>query len=369
MDWMTHAAVGAAVGELLCGKRLGNRALAWGALLGIVPDLLDRLLAVFLSTSGALAQQAGASHSLLLFAAVTAVLPRWLVKLWHRSKVTRSGATWMVGLVWATHGLVDCLYPHGVQVLWPYAGSAAGFNVLGDGDGLFPAPLVVALAGLTFLRTKKEQAKRRRLWWWGVGLSSGYVALALLAKWAATAGFAADLARRGTRCERRLQSPTPCNILLWRGLVAGGDEIRVGYRSVFEWHSTPVRWTIYPRGREAFAKVAETREAKRVAAFADGWWIARSNKTGVWLADLNGGELRVWGERKGMVDTRLKRSWQLEPQAAGDPLRLITPEAKKPWELRQRLLLRTCGQRDAWEAIPRLAGVPGALPELLQVEE
>jgi inner membrane protein len=369
MDWITHAAVGAAVAEIMLGKRMGNRALAWGALLGIAPDLLDRLVAVFLSTSGKLAHLGAASHSLLPLAVLTVALPRGLVKLWHPAKVTRYQAGGFVGLLWATHLLVDCLSAPGAQVLWPYPAARATVDLLGQGDGWMAVPLVVALLSLVHLRGKKEQARRRRRWWWGVGVSGSYLALAVVAKSAAAAGFAADLARRGTVYERRMTTPTPWNPLLWRGMVDRGDEIWVGYRSVFEWHSSPVRWTVYPRDRRAFAMVDGCAEAKQVATSAKNWWIARPNKSGVWLADLSGGEYRRWGERKGMVDTRFKRAWQLEPQGTGDPLRPLNPEPRTPGEMTRRQLLRTLGQRDAWEATPRLAGVPGALPELLRVAE
>ena len=371
MDWITHAAVGAAVAEIMFGfgRRMGNRALGWGALLGIAPDLLDELAAVFLSTSGKLAHLGAASHSLLLLAILTLALPRSLVQLWLPGKVTRYQAGGFVGLLWATHLLVDCLSAPGVQVLWPHPAARTTIDLLGRGDGWMAVPLVVALLSLMRLRSKKEQAKRRRRWCWGVGVSGSYLALAVVAKWAASAGFAADLARRGTVYDRRMETPTPWNPLLWRGLVDRGDEIWVAYRSVFEWHSSPVRWTAYPRDRDAFATVADCTEAKRVAAFTADWWIARSNKSGVWLADLRGGEYRRWGERKGMVDIRFKRAWQLEPQGPGYPLRPLNPEPQTPWPLTRRQLLRTLGQRDAWEAIPRLAGVPGALPELLQVAE
>ena len=369
MDWITHAAVGAAVGEIMLGKRMGNQALGWGALFAIAPDLLEGLTSLFLSTSGRLALAAAASHSLLLMLLLALALPRGLVRLWRRSKVSKQQAGGFVAGVWVTHLLADCLTLPGVQVLWPLPGLRTDFGLLGQGDALFAAPLVISLLSLVWLRTKKQQPKRRRLWWWGVGLSGGYLALAGLAKWSAAAGFTADLARRGTHFERRMESPTPCNLLLWRGLVDRGDEIWVGYRSVFEWHSTPVRWTVYPRNREAFAKVAQSRDATRVAACADGWWIARPNKTGVWLADLRCGEQLQWGERKGTVDTRFTRSWQLELQAAGDPLQPFITEPKKRGEMTHRLMLRTFGQRDAWDATPRLAGVPGTFPELLRVEE
>ena len=72
-------------------------------------------------------------------------------------------------------------------------------------------------------------------------------------------------------------------------------------------------------------------------------------------------------ERKGMVDIRLRQAWQLTEQAAGDPLRPLLVEEKNRGETARRLLRRSIGERDAWDAIPRLAGVPGALPELLRV--
>lgn len=369
MNWITHAAAGATLGELMLGKRLGNRALAWGLLLGIAPDLLDSLLALFLSTSGRLAQTSAASHSLLVILALALILPRSLPGACRYAKITQPQASGFIALAWASHLLIDSLSLPGVQVLWPYPGPRVACGLLEKGDGILAVPLVVMLLSLLGLSGKKEQAKRRRRWWWGVGISGGYLALAGLAKWAAAGGFSADLSRRGTSYSRLTQSPTPWDILLWRGLVDRGDEIWVGYRSVFEWQSTPVRWTVFARQRQAFAIVADTPDAKRVAAFADDWWIARSNKTGVWLADISGGEYRQWGERKGMVDTRFRHAWQLTLQAPGDPLQAIITEPKNRAEMARRQLQRSVGEHDAWDAIPRLAGVPGALPELLQVIE
>ena len=370
MDWIMHAAVGAAVGEIMLGKRIGNPALAWGALFGIAPDVLDAMVGLFLSTTATLAFQSGPTHSLPLAGLLAFLVPRWLAPQWKRAKVTVPQIRWFIAAVWGTHLLAACLSNPGVQACWPIPAPRLCFNVLGTGDAVAGIVLGLALIALAFLRTKKQQAKRRRLWWWGVGLSGGYLGLALMAKWAASTGFAADLARRGIVPERRMESPTPWNLLLWRGLVDRGDEIWVGYRTVFEWHSTPVRWTVFPRERAAFANHAEAPETRRIAAYTNGWWLARPNKTGLWLADLRSGESRIWGDRKGMVDLRLNHAWHFEPQAIGDPVTTIRPVLKNPGEATTRLLRRTLlGQRDAWEATPRLAGVPGALPELLLTED
>jgi inner membrane protein len=369
MDWITHAAVGAAVGEIMLGKRLGNLALAWGLLLGLAPDLLDGVVEWFLPTAASLAFHAGASHSVLLAALLVFGLPRWLVLPLKRAKLPVPQFRWFIVVGWGVHWLVDCLSLPGVQVGWPVSVPAISFGLLGPGDGVPGIVLGIAILSLAFLRTKKEQPKRRRRWWWGVGLAGGYLALAVVAKWLIATGIGADLARRGVVCERRMETPMAWNLLLWRSVVDCGDEVWIGYRSVFEWPSTTVRWTVFPRCRSAFADHAAAPEARRLAAHTNGWWLARPNKTGFWLADLRSGESRAWGVRKGMVDLRFDHAWHFEPQASGDPVHAIRPERRPIGEVAGRLLRRTFGQREAWEASPRLSGVPGALPEPLRTED
>jgi hypothetical protein len=70
-----------------------------------------------------------------------------------------------------------------------------------------------------------------------------------------------------------------------------------------------------------------------------------------------------------MVDLRFNRAWHFEPGITPDPVHAIRPNAKNPGDASSRLMRRTLGRRDTWEALPRLAGVPGALPEILGTED
>jgi inner membrane protein len=368
VDSITQAALGAAVGEALLGKRLGNRALAWGAVFGTLPDL-DALVAPFLDTAANLWWHRGPSHSLLVMLAGSWFLGRWLAKLWKREKISRPRAIAFVLLAWSTHVLIDCFNVYGTAVLWPFTPTRISFNQLFVVDPLYTLPLLVTLGWLAFLRKKKQLPKRRRLCAWGLGLSTAYALLALAIKSLASAGFAADLDRRGVTYERRMEAPTAFNIVLWRAVVDRGDELWVGYRTIFEFPDTPVRWTVYPRGGEAMAAVAGTREAAAIDRFSHGWWIARSHRKGVWLADLRFGEMREWGRKREMVDCRPAFAWSLDTTAQGDRLAQIQPDARNAAETLRRLGLRVVGKRDAWEANPRLAGITGSFPEPLQVVE
>ncbi|MBC8126245.1 MAG: hypothetical protein H8M99_03735 [Gloeobacteraceae cyanobacterium ES-bin-144] len=188
-------------------------------------------------------------------------------------------------------------------------------------------------------------------------------------KFVASAGFEADLTRRHVTAQRRIEAPTPFNILLWRSVVDRGDAFWVGYRTVFERQSTPVRWTVYPKGRAAVAAFSDTNAMKTIAWFADDWWIARPHSKGAWVGDLRFGETRSWGDKKGMVDSRLIFAWDITHDAGGARLQQLPMSRGNVNETLRRMAQRIIGNHAAWEANPRLAGVTGSLPEFLGAEQ
>lgn len=371
VDSITQAVLGAAVGEAVLGKKLGNRALGWGAAFGTLPDL-DVLAMPLLDRSAGLWWHRGPSHSLLLMVLASWLLAKPLQRWWARDKVSRLQAGWFVFLAWSTHVLIDCFTVYGTLVFWPFSSYRAGFNQLFIIDPAFTLPMLVALVWLAFLRGKKQLAKRRRLNAWGLGLASAYALLAAGMKEIASRGFDADLARRGIACQRRMEAPTPFNILLWRSVADCGDRFLVGYRSVFEASDAPIRWTVYPKGADALAGIVNPREQRAVRAvqwFSDGWWIARPHAQGAWIGDLRFGEMRVWGAKRGMVDHRLAFSWDIVAGDPHDPLRPLGMKRPDPGDTLRRMVARIFGAHEAWDAQPRLAGVTGHLPDALAVEE
>lgn len=359
LDLITHAALGGLLGEALLGRRLGNRALGWGALIGVLPDAV-LLLFPFLSTTGNLFLRNGPSHSLLVAVAATWLLTHWLAKLWKKDRLPKWRISVFVFVIWAGHVLLDCLTIRGGAVFWPFVPTRVAFGNLAALDVFLAGPLVVALVWLAFLRGKKQGPKRRRLCAWGLGIGTGYVGLSLLGQWSVSTGFEADLSRREALEARRMIAPMPLNILVWRAVVDRGDELWVGYRPVFRARSAPVRWTVFPRGSAAFAAVAELPEARTIDRVCDGWWIARSHRRGVWLADLRFSESGELEERRGTVDLRAADAWVLEPEADGERLRRIVSRGGAA----AAGLVDRPGEGGADR---RLAGIHGSLPEALEV--
>ena len=76
MDSLTQIVLGAACGEAVAGKKLGNRAMLWGAIGGTIPDL-DVFATFFCDEITATSFHRGFMHS-FLFAALA---PWGLAKL------------------------------------------------------------------------------------------------------------------------------------------------------------------------------------------------------------------------------------------------------------------------------------------------
>lgn len=366
MDSVTQAALGALVGEAVLGQRLGNRALLWGAALGTLPDL-DVVFAPFLDTAGELVHHRGASHSITIMVAASLLLAPLLARRWAAEGITRTRAAWFVFLVWSTHVLIDCFTVYGTSVYWPFSDYRAGFNHLFIIDPFYTGPMLAAIAWIAFLRRQDQRRRRMRLCLWGLGISTAYVCLSLAAKWTASAGFAADLERRGIAIERRMEAPTAFNILLWRAVVDCGDELMVGYRSVLDSGSTPVRWTVYPRGRASVEPYLDAREVKTAMWFSQGYWLARPQPGGVWLGDLRFSESTRWRTDSGEVDNRLAFAWVYSPDAQGDRLRRLSSGRGEARGTLDRMMLRIRGDRTAWDLSPGLDGIPGAIREPLEL--
>ncbi|MEM6722439.1 MAG: metal-dependent hydrolase [Bacteroidota bacterium] len=88
MDSLTQIVLGAAVGEAVLGKKVGNRAMIWGAVAGTIPDL-DVLTNLWMPDVYALAAHRGFSHS-IVFAIITAPVFGWLVHRFYQRDLDRN---------------------------------------------------------------------------------------------------------------------------------------------------------------------------------------------------------------------------------------------------------------------------------------
>ncbi|MBK7888177.1 MAG: metal-dependent hydrolase [Bacteroidetes bacterium] len=82
MDSITQFVLGAALGELVAGKKAGNKALFWGGVAGTIPDL-DIVFSPLFTELENLSVHRGFSHS-LVFGFLAAPVFGWLVSKIYR---------------------------------------------------------------------------------------------------------------------------------------------------------------------------------------------------------------------------------------------------------------------------------------------
>ena len=84
MDSLTQIVLGAAVGEVVLGKKVGNKAMLYGAIAGTIPDF-DVFASYFTDTVSALSIHRGFTHS-IVFSILFAPIFGWLVSRFEKHK-------------------------------------------------------------------------------------------------------------------------------------------------------------------------------------------------------------------------------------------------------------------------------------------
>jgi len=89
MDSLTQIILGAAVGEVAAGRKIGNRAMLWGAVAGTIPDLDVMIGSLFMNEINGLAFHRAITHSIffaVVFSFLISFYTNWLYKNGHHKK-------------------------------------------------------------------------------------------------------------------------------------------------------------------------------------------------------------------------------------------------------------------------------------------
>ena len=299
MDSVTQAALGAAVGGAVLGRRLGWRAFAWGAVAGTLPDLDS-----FVDYGGPVADftyHRGYTHAL---AVVTAAAPliAWPLHRLHRAR----GAGWRrwvlaTWLVLITHVLLDACTIYGTQLLLPFSDYPVGLGSIFIIDPLFTLPLLAGVAAAVVRGGDWRRRRRRNAA--GLALATIYLAWTVGAQQWAEARAAAAIERAELPVERMLVTPTPFNSLLWRVVAVGRDAHWEGFWTAGS--GRPIGLTRHERDPGLLADIGDRWAVQRLQRFTKGFYTVEARDGRVVITDLRMGQAGFYafafavGERRG----------------------------------------------------------------------
>jgi inner membrane protein len=232
MDSLTQIVLGAAVGQAVLGKKVGNRAMLWGAIAGTIPDL-DVLLKYVFDDITSTEMHRGFSHS-IVFAILIAPILGWIAHQIHKkNNKEASFKNWSWLFFWATvtHPLLDAHTTWGTQFFWPFSYRLAYQNIFVV-DPFYTLPFLILLIIAMFY--SRSNPRRRKFNNAGLIISTTYMVFTLVLKWVTFNEFKDGLANNQIDYVEIDTKPAPFNTILWTALVETENGYRTADYSLFD---------------------------------------------------------------------------------------------------------------------------------------
>lgn len=295
MDSLTQIVLGAAIGEAAAGRKLGNKAILWGAIAGTIPDL-DVLANPLLDMVGRLTFHRSFSHS-FFFALVASPLFGWaLARLYKNDHATFRDWTLLFFLGFATHALLDSCTTWGTQLFWPFSTYGVAFYNIFVIDPFYTLPFLICVLVAMFY--DRRNPKRRR--WNNAGLliSSLYLAFSFVAQARATTVFEQSMQEQGIGYTSHIVKATPLNTLLWAITAETEDGFYTGFYSVLD-KDRQIRYSFEPRQAHLLQPYRGDADMERLLDITKGYYAVEEAGEGVHIKDLRFGQFDGWQKDKG----------------------------------------------------------------------
>jgi inner membrane protein len=285
MDSLTQIVLGASVGEAVLGKKIGNRAILWGAVAGTIPDL-DVFLKFFTDSITSTEMHRGFSHS-ILFAILAAPLLGWLVHKIHKNRLaTRKDWNWLFFWSLVTHPLLDANTTWGTQLFWPFEYRVAYKNIF-VADPLYTVPFLILVIAVMFF--KRTNPKRTKINNWALIISTSYMALTFVFKSAAHYQFSSALKANGIEYVEMDTQPAPLNTILWTAQVETKTGMLSGSYSLFD--TQPIQFhDEIPKNHDLLLPHLKNKQVQQILKIAGSWYFIEENKEGLVFTDIRFGQ-------------------------------------------------------------------------------
>ena len=287
MDSLTQIVLGASVGEAVLGKKVGNKAILWGAIAGTIPDL-DVILRSFTDEISATQMHRGFTHS-IVFAVLIAPLLGWIAKQIHFKLKDVSFKDWTKLFFWTTvtHPLLDAHTTWGTQFFWPFNYRLAYQNIFVV-DPLYTLPFLMFL--IIVMTLKKDNPKRSKFNTIGLSVSTTYLILTLIFKWISFQEFKEGLQNQEIEYVEMDTKPSPLNAILWSSLIETKKGYRTAYYSLFDKHEITYSKE-FLKNHHLLKPYLDQKVIKQLIDISAGWYRIEEKNGKLLFWDLRFGQM------------------------------------------------------------------------------
>ena len=277
MDPLTHGFLGATIGQAAFGRRLGWRGVVAAATAAMLPDL-----DIVMNATGPMGEwlyHRSITHALWFAPVLAALLGHAAAR--GRAEPAGGGTpmerllgdgrrrTWtlLFLLTLLSHPLLDWCTSYGTQLLAPFSNRRFALDAVAIIDPAYSLALVAALVVGAWRGVGSAGARSAAAA--VLVLTTAYLLYGLGLNGAAEAQARAELASEGVHAAEVRAYPTLLQLYLRRIVVREGDDVRVGWLSL--WSPRTIEWQRFTAARDPLVTAArETDEGRLLEWFAMG---------------------------------------------------------------------------------------------------
>lgn len=273
MDSLTQAALGAAVGEAVLGKKIGNKGAIIGAIIATVPDL-DIVFYLFYSSFDMLSIHRGYSHS-IMFSIIVAFLIAYILQRAKWTSTVSYQRLWLFS--WGalfTHILLDAFTSYGTQLFLPFSDNRVSFDSINVVDPVYTLPLLIGLIfSSTIFKNKPSRAISNYI---GIAISSLYLLGTLGIKNYVKNHFHTELTKQNIAYNSLLTMPVGVANINWYGVAKTDDGLYMHKYSIFNDCNLPFEY--FPINEHLLEEL-NPKVTDKMKWFAKGFYtVAKVNK-------------------------------------------------------------------------------------------
>jgi inner membrane protein len=290
MDSLTHIVLGAAIGEAVLGKKIGRKAMLWGALADTIPDF-DVFASPCVSDAQQLLVHRGFTHS-FLFIAIMAPLLGWLFSRWFRkAEVNWKNWTWLFFLGMMSHVLLDSLTAYGTGWFEPFSHYRVSFNTIFVADVFYTIPFLICI--LIALIAKNNSSKRMMWNKAGLLISTLYLVFTIINKWHVHGIISDGLKQKKIEVSEIVTTPTPLNNFLWMSYSSDQTGYWFGYYSVFD-KTKDIEFYHVNKKDSLLVPFENDGSVKLLRRFSKNYYVMSQEDSTVYFNDIRFGQVGGW---------------------------------------------------------------------------
>ncbi|CAN1554492.1 COG1988 Predicted membrane-bound metal-dependent hydrolases [Flavobacteriaceae bacterium] len=287
MDTVTHTLLGAAIGEVILGKKMGQKAMFYGALMSNIPDI-DVLGVLFLSDSKQLLFHRGITHSLFFFVLFSFLMGFFFYK-WHKNNWKQLTGLCFTAIL--SHLFLDSLTCYGLGLFEPFDNYRLSFNTIFVADPFYTIPLLIGVI-VPFIRKRDSERTAK---WNSIGLiiSCCYLIFAIF-----THNYVLQVMEQSFKKQKLISddftvTPTPLNTFLWMAYSRDKKGAWIGYYSIFD-KNKKIDFHRQERNDSLLILFEKEELVKTLKQLSKGNYFISKEDSVVYFNDIRFGQVSGW---------------------------------------------------------------------------